>query len=221
MNMKQPLLAVGLLLGADSMNANAALTSFMGAGNVGLVYSSLDNITWTQDGNLFKTLYDTDNDLVNQIVSLTPIYNDTAKGERMIAAGDFNIGDGRMTWWGANAFVNYLNSIYTAVATYGDCLRPGAILMLDISKPAMNWVNCFITNWVELQIGLSLTPVTSLTSKPLCTGQVRSSRAIPMACGISLPTLATSSPAVSPISFSYGQSVPGKCPRFLYRVPCG
>ncbi|HBA66355.1 MAG TPA: PEP-CTERM sorting domain-containing protein [Methylococcaceae bacterium] len=111
MNMKQPLLAVGLLLGAASINANAALTSFIGAGNVGLVYSSLGNITWTQDGNLFKTLYDTDNDLVNQIVSLTPIYNDTAKGERMIAAGDFNIEDGRMTWWGANAFVNYLNSI--------------------------------------------------------------------------------------------------------------
>lgn len=114
MNMKQPLLAVSLLFGTASINANAALTSYNGAGGVGLVYSSVSDVTWTQDANLFKTLYQADNDLVNQIASVTSTYIDTARGLRTIGWSDFNIGNGRMTWWGAQAFVNYLNSI-----TYG------------------------------------------------------------------------------------------------------
>jgi hypothetical protein len=111
MNIKLPLSAVGLLIGATSFNANAVLTSFIGAGNVGLVYSSVSDVTWTQDANLFKTMYDADNSLISQIASVTPSYNDPSWGVQTIDAGDFIISDGRMNWWGGLAFTNYLNSI--------------------------------------------------------------------------------------------------------------
>jgi hypothetical protein len=111
MNIKLPLSAVGLLIGATSFNANAVLTSFIGAGNVGLVYSSVSNVTWTQDANLFKTMYDADNSLISQIASVTPSYNDPLWGVQTIDVGDFSISSGRMTWWGGLAFTHYLNSI--------------------------------------------------------------------------------------------------------------
>ncbi len=59
--MKQPLLSLGILLIATSFNTNASLTSYASASNVGLVYSSVSEITWTQDANLFKTMYDEHN----------------------------------------------------------------------------------------------------------------------------------------------------------------
>lgn len=110
MHLTQPMLAAGLLFSLTTLNAEAALTPYTSAGE-NLVYSSVSNLTWTQDANLFKTLYDADNTLVNQIASVTPSYNDSYWGVQDINAGDFNIGNGKMTWWGANAFVNYLNSI--------------------------------------------------------------------------------------------------------------
>jgi hypothetical protein len=103
------LIAVSLL--SVSLNANATLTSYTGAGGVGLVYSSVSDVTWTQDANLFKTLYDADNSLISQIASVTPSYNDPAWGAQTIDVGDFSISDGRMSWWGGLAFTHYLNSI--------------------------------------------------------------------------------------------------------------
>jgi len=130
MLLKQPLLAASLLMSAASFNANASVTftfdpglpvytavtdnlvSYTGAGNVGLLYSSVNNITWTRYGNLFETLYDANHDLVNQIASVTPSYNDPSMGWKTIDAADFDTSTGTMTWWGANVFVDYLNSIY-------------------------------------------------------------------------------------------------------------
>jgi hypothetical protein len=105
------LMAAGLLLSLTTINAEASLTSYTGAGGVGLVYSSVSNVTWTQDANLFKTLYDANNNLVSQIAGVTPSYTDPYWGVQTIDAGDFNTGNGQMTWWGAKAFVNYLNDI--------------------------------------------------------------------------------------------------------------
>ncbi|WGS88372.1 DUF1566 domain-containing protein [Methylomonas sp. UP202] len=141
MLLKQPLLAASLLMSAASFNANASVTdtidtsdwvpicacftayapnvetveiqnsvSYIGAGNVGLLYSGGGNITWTR-GNLFETLYDANHDLVSQIASVTPSYYDPSMGWKTIDAGDFDTSAGTMTWWGANAFVGYLNSI--------------------------------------------------------------------------------------------------------------
>jgi hypothetical protein len=106
MSLKRTLLAASVL--SVSFNANAALISYTGAGSVGLVYSGVSDITWTQDANLFKTLYDADNTVIDQIVSLTPWINDGYQG------GNFNSENGLMNWWGAQAFVSYLNNI-----TYG------------------------------------------------------------------------------------------------------
>jgi hypothetical protein len=111
MRFNKPLLAVGLLFGLTTLTAEASLTSYTGAGGAGLVYSSVSNVTWTQDANLFKTMYDADSSLIYQIASVTPIYNDPAWGVQIIDPGDFSISTGRMSWWGGLAFTNYLNSI--------------------------------------------------------------------------------------------------------------
>lgn len=109
MSLKKAILAVSAL--SVSFSANAALTSYTGAGGVGLVYSSVSDVTWTQDANLFKTLYNKDNTLISQIVNVSPTYNDSYWGLRSIDTNDFNPELGEMTWWGANAFVYYLNHI--------------------------------------------------------------------------------------------------------------
>lgn len=112
MSLTTPKLALGLLFSLTAPNAQAALTSYYTAvGNIPVVYSSVSNVTWTQDANLFKTMYDADNSLISQIASVTPSYNDPAHGLQSIDVGDFHISDGRMSWWGGLAFTNYLNII--------------------------------------------------------------------------------------------------------------
>lgn len=110
MHLTQPMLAAGLLFSLTTLNAEAALTPYTSAGE-NLVYSSVSNLTWTQDANLFKTLYDADNTLVNQIASITPSYNDPVFGVQTIDKSDFDSRTGGMTWFGGIAFINYLNSI--------------------------------------------------------------------------------------------------------------
>lgn len=110
MRFTQPLQAAGLLLSLTTLNAEATLISYTSVGE-DLVYSSVSDITWTQDANLFKTLYDADNNLISQIATVTSIYNDPHWGIQTIDASDFNTSNGRMTWWGGLAFTNYLNSI--------------------------------------------------------------------------------------------------------------
>jgi hypothetical protein len=104
-------LALGLLFSLTAVNAQAALTSYYAVGNIPVVYSSVSNVTWTQDANLFKTMYYADNSLISQIASVTPSYNDPPWGVRTIGAGDFNTGNGQLTWWGGLAFTHYLNII--------------------------------------------------------------------------------------------------------------
>lgn len=104
-------LPLGVLLSAATFNAHALTTAYTSAGKVGLVYSSVSNVTWTQDANLFKTMYDANDNLINQIANVTSSYNDPYLGVQTVDAGDFNTSNGRMNWWGAQAFVDYLNSI--------------------------------------------------------------------------------------------------------------
>ncbi len=131
MLLKQPLLAIGVLLSATTFNAQASLTSYTGTDGAGLVYSSVSDVTWTQDANLFKTLYLSNANLVSQIAAVTPTYNDPNYGLQTIDAADFNTGNGRMSWWGAKAFVNYLNNINYGgsnqwrLPTVGSNLEPG------------------------------------------------------------------------------------------------
>ncbi len=94
--------------------AHAAL--IVPAGN-GLVVNDTDlNVAWTQDANLFRTQAAADPNLVTSIINVTPSVVD-GLGTHIMVAADFNSSAGTMNWWGANAWVNYLNSISYAGET--------------------------------------------------------------------------------------------------------
>lgn len=105
------------LIAFNSLSAQATLTSYNSNG-VDLVYSSVSDVTWTKDANLLGTMmaeqgYTT---IVNAIIALTPIiYNDPDLFDPFVhyhslSAVDFKSDDlGRTSWYGALAFVNYLN----------------------------------------------------------------------------------------------------------------
>lgn len=119
MSFRLALLASALLFG--SLNAQAELTSYNNQG-VDLVYSSVSNVTWTKDANLFGTLVNAQgfDNLVNAIIAASPIIYDTPNlydyplsnsGARTLRRNfDFRA-NGQISWWAAKGFVNYLNSI--------------------------------------------------------------------------------------------------------------
>ncbi|HRX69609.1 MAG: DUF1566 domain-containing protein [Candidatus Competibacteraceae bacterium] len=98
-----------------SVLAFTAALGFSGAANAllfdrgnGLIYDDVLDITWLADANLFKTQYDADNTVVNQIISAVPTITDST-GTHNVVAGDFFTGGGGMTWWGAMAWAEWLN----------------------------------------------------------------------------------------------------------------
>jgi hypothetical protein len=115
------LLASALLLGTFSINANATLTTVdNGLG----VYDSTLNVTWTSNANLLGTMeqnaisqYGNDSSVINAIITASPVINDPldilftgGTGKYNVSASDFGSG-GSVSWFGAEAFVSYLNSI--------------------------------------------------------------------------------------------------------------
>lgn len=98
-----------LLLGSIG-NAGATLTD---NGN-GLVYDSALNLTWTaQNSNLFLDMASGDSTLVSSIIAANAgsvADPALAGGSYSLQAGDFNTITGTMDWWGAEAWVGYLNS---------------------------------------------------------------------------------------------------------------
>jgi len=121
--------AVGLML---SVSVKAELVST--AGGLG-VYDTVNNVTWTSDGNLFATqaasysggssafvaaviaasggvIYDTPNiyDTVPNSGNYSLLESD------FITSGPYT---GTVSWWGAQAWVNYLNAIsYAGTSTW-------------------------------------------------------------------------------------------------------
>ncbi|OHX37914.1 hypothetical protein BJL95_04920 [Methylomonas sp. LWB] len=116
--MTHRLLTFGVLLGAAAFNANATLISFTGADDVGLVYSSVGNVTWTQDANLLATLESTYGfrNVIQAIIAASPTVSDTPNsfdgytGSYTVKTTDFS-SDGRANWFGAQAFVGLLNRV--------------------------------------------------------------------------------------------------------------
>lgn len=103
-------LPISLMLAA-SVVADAGLVGRLPAnGNYQAVYDASLNITWSGDGNLFTTMAAGNPNLVSQIVAAVPIIID-ALGQYNVTAADFRPSDGNMTWYGAQAFAAYLNSI--------------------------------------------------------------------------------------------------------------
>jgi len=129
MRINPPLLAAGLLLNLTTLTAEAALAPYSSAGQ-SLVYSSVSDVTWTGDANLLCSLITSQgyNNVVNAIIAASPVITDTPNyydgsynnydgensrpysGTYSITAGDFSA-NGLVSWFGAQAFVGYLNTI--------------------------------------------------------------------------------------------------------------
>lgn len=112
-------LAAGLVLGMTvvtaSMPAQAELLSVQGVG----ILDTEQNIIWLQDANLLNTLEDTTTASYNALVAAiiaankgvvadSPDFYDGDSRQYTLTAADFQPG-GTATYWGALAFVKYLN----------------------------------------------------------------------------------------------------------------
>ncbi|HRH81985.1 MAG TPA: DUF1566 domain-containing protein [Thiobacillaceae bacterium] len=104
---KKPLILTLLTGLALSGAAPAALIPYT-SGGVQLVYDDDRDLTWVANANLFKTQYDADNTVVNQIIAAVPTITD-GLGVHTVVAGDFFTSSGSMTWWGAKAWAEWLD----------------------------------------------------------------------------------------------------------------
>jgi hypothetical protein len=113
MKQQNTLLALALLAGAAvTSNAQAALFD---RGN-GLIYDNVTNITIVNNLNLFQTQAAGNVNLISQIIAAnngvihdTPSYSDN--GTYILTSADFTASTGQMDWWGAQAWIGYLNKI--------------------------------------------------------------------------------------------------------------
>ena len=108
LNSKRRWLAAGLLLSLTTFNANALTTAYTSGGQ-NLVYSSLGNITWTGDANLLDTLEASNPNLVSTIINTIGFISDSL-GVHTLTDEDFGT-FGLVTWYGAQAYIEYLNNI--------------------------------------------------------------------------------------------------------------
>ncbi|QSA96049.1 DUF1566 domain-containing protein [Methylococcus sp. EFPC2] len=111
-----PLIAAVSLLSLSS--AQAALIDVSN----GQIYDDDLNVYWVKDANFFKTLADRHpggaEALVRGVISGvrgvvhdTPnAYDNAGPGNYRLSATDFDTTTGAMNWWGAQAFVTYVNS---------------------------------------------------------------------------------------------------------------
>jgi hypothetical protein len=100
--------AATLVLALLASTSRAALVD---VGN-GLINHPAANLTWVADANLFRTMAAADSALVSKVVTAWtagPIPTLAGDGSgHTIAATDFNATTGKMNWYGARAWVNYL-----------------------------------------------------------------------------------------------------------------
>ncbi|HKE96028.1 MAG TPA: hypothetical protein VKB34_17095 [Povalibacter sp.] len=100
--------AATLVLTVLASTSRAALVD---VGN-GLINHPAANLTWVADANLFLTMATADNTLVSKIVLAWtdgPIPTLAGDGTtHIIAATDFDATTGKMNWYGARAWVNFL-----------------------------------------------------------------------------------------------------------------
>lgn len=115
-------IAATAALSMAAVSAQAALS--VPAGNSLVVNDSVLQVIWTRDANLFKTQADSYAggaaaflgaviDASGGRIYDTPNSLDTpgGSGYHNLTTNDFQTSSGTMNWWGAQAWVNYLNSI--------------------------------------------------------------------------------------------------------------
>lgn len=110
-------LVFSLVLSGVCINAHATLTNYS-MNNTELVYSSVSNVTWTMDANLLGSLYASQgyDNVVNAIMNVSPTITNTPNlfsptGTYTLSKNLDFVSNGTTSWFGAMAFVNYLNSI--------------------------------------------------------------------------------------------------------------
>ena len=105
--------------------ASTSRAALVDVGN-GLINHPAANLTWVADANLFRTMATADAALVTKVVSAWtdgPIPTLAGDGTtHTIVAADFNAATGRMNWYGARAWVNYLK--FTHYKGYSDWRLP-------------------------------------------------------------------------------------------------
>ncbi len=92
-----------------STGAQASLVARTG----GMVYDTVNNITWAADANLFQTQAASNANLVSEIIAANGgVIHDTPNtydnGTYTLTTADFDTTTGAMTWWGAQAWANNL-----------------------------------------------------------------------------------------------------------------
>jgi hypothetical protein len=101
--------AATLVLALLASTSRAALVD---VGN-GLINHPAANLTWVADANLFLTMATADSTLVSKVViAWTDGAIPTLAGDgsiHTISAADFDATTGKMNWYGARAWINYLN----------------------------------------------------------------------------------------------------------------
>ena len=101
--------ALVLALAAITTVANADLISVDGGQ---LVDDNVANVTWAANASLFKTMVgqstNTTN-FVNTIISDSGGQIVSGNGTYTLTSADFSLTDGTMDWYGAQAWINYLN----------------------------------------------------------------------------------------------------------------
>lgn len=116
LTIKCMMVATSLILSQVSLNAQAALTKYT-ANDVNVVYSSVSDVTWTKDGNLLGSMFTNQgfDTVVDAIIAASPTITNTPSNYNLsgiytLSSSDFMI-NGRANWFGAMAFINYLNDI--------------------------------------------------------------------------------------------------------------
>jgi hypothetical protein len=109
-------LLIGTALLTIPLAANAKL---MGTDNGFGIYDTTNNVTWTSNATLMATQAASYSGGASAFVSAViadsgGVIHDTPNtydpsGTYTLSAGDFNVSAGTMDWWGAQAWVNYLN----------------------------------------------------------------------------------------------------------------
>jgi len=159
-----------------SNTSNAALYD---RGN-GLVYSDTLNVTWVNDPNLFRNMaYDSGNpsEFIQQIISAnTGVIYDTpsslSDGIHLLKESDFSIyrTDEQFNWWGAQAFIGYLNSVnYSGFSNWRlPTLTPstGSNLSLQWNVDPANESELGGLFYNELHVGGTGFPTNSLFIRP-------------------------------------------------------
>jgi len=97
-----------IVLSVLTIPAQAGLISY-NSGGVDLVYDDDRDLTWVADANLFKTQSDADGGTAQAIIDDIGTI-DNGLGTHTLVLGDFNTGNGRMTWWGAMAWAEWLGN---------------------------------------------------------------------------------------------------------------